>query len=80
MDDSGWYIGPEDQARALGSYEAILVYQLLALRPALMKVLALPVGYLVVCDRNRIEAILNEMSRFGARREVRQDKEGAKIP
>jgi hypothetical protein len=58
--DSGWYIGPADNAPQPSEYEALLVYQLLHQRVSVLKVLALPVGYLVVFDGDEIEAILND--------------------
>jgi hypothetical protein len=58
--DSGWYIGEVDQPQ--NELKAIYSYQLLPLRPALLKVLALPVGYVVVFENDRIEAILNEQN------------------
>lgn len=58
--DSGWYIGPKDSDAASDEYEAVFVYQLLTLRPALLKALALPTGYLAVFEGNEIEAVLND--------------------
>lgn len=58
--DSGWYIGEVDQPQS--ELKAIYSYQLLPLRPALLKVLALPVGYVVVFENDRIEAIVNEQN------------------
>ena len=58
--DSGWYIGEVDQPQE--ELQAVYVYQLLRMRPALLKVLALPAGYVVVVDSSRVEAILNEQN------------------
>jgi hypothetical protein len=55
--DSGWYIGPADGAAAT-DFEAIFVYQLWASRRALLRVLALPPGYLVVFGGDTIEAVV----------------------
>jgi len=58
--DSGWYIGPAEDREAERELEALYVYQLLRVRPALMQVLALPPGYLVVFDGDNLEAVLND--------------------
>jgi len=58
--DSGWYIGEVGQPQ--NELIAIYVYQLLQLRPAIFKVLALPEGYIVVFQNNEIETILNEQN------------------
>ena len=60
--DSGWCI---ESVKNRGSnnandYESYYAYQLLKLRPELIKVLALPCEYLVVFSGNNIKAILNE--------------------
>lgn len=41
-------------------YESLYAYELLQIRPALLKVLALPYHYLAVMDDEQIHAILNE--------------------
>jgi hypothetical protein len=59
--DSGWYI--KSKARNTGnaaeSYEAFYAWQLLALRPSVIGVLALPHDYIVVFDGDEIRAIVN---------------------
>jgi hypothetical protein len=57
--DSGWYIGPVINTDEKPPLEAIYVFELLKHRPDLLQVLALPPGYLVVFDRDKIESILN---------------------
>lgn len=59
-EDSGWYIGPVEDSSGEDEYEAIYLYELLHHRPELMKVTALPVGYLVVFDGDHLEAVVNE--------------------
>ncbi len=62
--DSGWFIGRVVEAQAKEEdYEGIFVYQLLFARPALMQVMAIPPGYMVVFDGNRIESILDPQDR-----------------
>lgn len=64
---SGWCIeavkenedGTFHSVQASG-YESIYAYQLLQMRPALMKILALPYNYLVVFDGDNISEIINE--------------------
>lgn len=58
--DSGWYIGPVDDAVAVDEYEIYYAYQLLEAKIELIKVLALPVGSLVVFRNGELKAILNE--------------------
>jgi hypothetical protein len=57
-DDSGWYIGsPDDHAPPdQGELDAMFVYGLLGVRPALLSVMALPVDYLVIFDGDKIES------------------------
>jgi hypothetical protein len=59
--DSGWYIKSKahDADDAPESYEAFYAYQLLALRPAIIRTLALPHDYIVVFDGDEIKAIVN---------------------
>lgn len=59
--DSGWYVGPVEGRNASCELEleAYYVFQLLKARPSLLKVLALPPGYLVVFSEDRIEAVLD---------------------
>jgi hypothetical protein len=56
--ETGWYIGPRDHEGVLDC-ETLRVYQLLQLRPAVLSVLALPVGYLVAFDGDSIETVLD---------------------
>lgn len=62
--DSGWFIGP-----AVGEpgpddrHEAAFVCRLLALRPAALKLLALPAGYLAVLDGDEVECVLDPRER-----------------
>jgi hypothetical protein len=60
--DSGWFIGPRDLP---GDVECttVRVYELLMLRPALLQVLALPVGYLVAFDGDDVETVLDTHDR-----------------
>ena len=64
--DSGWYIGPADdigEPRDPSQLDAIYVYRLLNVRPALLRVMALPSEYLVVFDRDEIEAVVDPSNR-----------------
>jgi hypothetical protein len=56
--DSGWFIGEVKKPQS--ELAAIYVYQLLKIRPEILKVLALPVGYVVVFRDTAIEAVLND--------------------
>lgn len=58
--DSGWYLGPVEESDDEIELEAIYIYQLVKLRPDLLKALAIPRGYIVVFDKDRIEAILDD--------------------
>ena len=61
--DSGWCIRSAedtDEHDEPSEYEAIYAFQLLKLRPAIIKVLPLPYEYIAVFDGEYIEAILNE--------------------
>jgi hypothetical protein len=60
--DSGWCIESTSSgvtADAADNYEAFYAYRLLILRPALVKVLALPSEYIAVFDGDDIKAILD---------------------
>lgn len=57
--DSGWYIGPINE-EASGELETIYAYELLKIKPAIIQVLALPYDYLVVFEKDKIKAILND--------------------
>jgi hypothetical protein len=58
IDDSGWYIAPADDLAPpdQGDLDAVHVYELLGVRPALLSVMALPVDYLVIFDGDKIES------------------------
>ncbi|MEO8706155.1 MAG: hypothetical protein ABI867_39360 [Kofleriaceae bacterium] len=59
--ESGWYIGRSDaDAEGEVECETLRVYQLLQRRPALLAVMALPVGTLVAFTGDSIEAVLDE--------------------
>jgi hypothetical protein len=60
--DSGWFVGEvegEEMKYTVEELEAIYVYQIFQIRRALMKVLALPPGYMVVFRGDYIEEIFN---------------------
>jgi hypothetical protein len=67
--DSGWYIGSQDQVQEKAQLSSIQAYQLLKLRPELMPVLALPVGYIATFAGERLEAILDDQDNAVWRRE-----------
>lgn len=56
---SGWCISSIEN-RDIDEYETLYAYQLLTIRPELIKVLALPYEYIVVFLGDTIDAILNE--------------------
>ena len=58
--DSGWYIGPVDESIATDELEAYYAYQLLKVRPSIIKMLALPSGYITVIVKDEIKAVLDE--------------------
>lgn len=58
--DSGWYLGPVKKNNENIELEAYYIYQLLNLRPSLLKALAVARGYLVVFEGEEIEAVLDE--------------------
>ncbi|URZ18607.1 immunity protein Imm33 domain-containing protein [Clostridium felsineum] len=58
--DSGWYIGPVDESITNDKLEAYYAYQLLKIRPAIIKTLALPSGYMAVFEKDELKAVLNE--------------------
>jgi hypothetical protein len=59
--DSGWYIGPRagTLAPTQNELEAIVVYELLQQRQALLPVLCLPVGYMVIVDDDQMVDVVN---------------------
>ncbi|WP_127534409.1 immunity protein Imm33 domain-containing protein [Paenibacillus kobensis] len=58
--DSGWYLGPVEDSNEDSELEAYYIYQLLNLRPSLLKALAIPSGHIVVFEKDEIEAVLDE--------------------
>lgn len=61
--DSGWYLGTVDGDYESPEIEAYYIFQLLKIRPSILKALAVPRGYLVVFDKENIEAIVDENDR-----------------
>jgi hypothetical protein len=62
-EDTGWFIGYLDDleaARPPHETQALYVYELLILRPALMQLLALPPGYLAIVNGETIRAVLDK--------------------
>lgn len=67
LGESGWCVESIEHGEdgkfhnvSTNEYESYYVYQLLKLRPSLMKALALPYDYIVVFEGDTINAILNE--------------------
>ena len=61
-EDSGWLIGDVDHPPAQAEVEAadaVPVYRLLALRPFLLRLLALPVGWFIRVSGERIEEVID---------------------
>jgi len=58
--DSGWYIGPVDVSIATDELEAYYAYQLLNIRPSVIRTLALPSGYMAVLEKDELKAVLDE--------------------
>ncbi|WP_061995266.1 hypothetical protein [Clostridium sp. ATCC 25772] len=58
--DSGWYIGPVDETIATDELEAYYAYQLLKIRPSIIKTLALPSGYMAILEKDELKAVLDE--------------------
>jgi hypothetical protein len=64
--DSGWYLGPADdigEPPDASQLDAIHVYRLLNVRPALLRFMALPPEYLVVLDGDEIDAVVDPSNR-----------------
>lgn len=57
---SAWYIGIVEGDEPAEKNEIFFVYDLVQIRPALLKAMTLPSGFLIVFDGNEIEAVLNE--------------------
>ncbi|WP_460271487.1 immunity protein Imm33 domain-containing protein, partial [Clostridium sp. CTA-19] len=53
--DSGWYIGPVDETIATDELEAYYAYQLLKIRPSIIKTLALPSGYMAILEKDELK-------------------------
>lgn len=58
--DSGWYIGHVNDDEDTQELEAFYAYQLLKIRPSIIKVLVLPYEYMVIFEKLEVKAILNE--------------------
>ncbi|MBB6716534.1 immunity protein Imm33 domain-containing protein [Clostridium gasigenes] len=58
--DSGWYIGPVDEANSNGELEAYYAYQIIKIRPSIIQTLVLPSGYMAVFNKDKLEAVLDE--------------------
>ncbi len=65
--DSGWYLGllndDKEVSRTEQDYVSIYTYQLLELKPQLLKLLALPVGCIAVIKNNEIFEIVDSNSK-----------------
>jgi hypothetical protein len=64
--DSGWYVGPADDTGGppdASQLDAIQVYRLLDIRPALLRAMGLPAEYIVVFDGDEIEAVVDPSGR-----------------
>ncbi|OWR29168.1 hypothetical protein CDO73_16020 [Saccharibacillus sp. O23] len=60
---SGWYLGPAEGQVEQEELRKYYVFQLLTLRPGVLKVLALPKGYVAVLQGDEIEAVLDAEDR-----------------
>ncbi len=58
--DSGWYIGAVEGNNQSEELEAFYAFQVIKSRPSIIKVLALPSGYLAVFNGDELEAVVNE--------------------
>lgn len=62
--DSGWYIGPDNKKDegppSADELEAIYAFQLLEIKPHLLNVMLLPVGWVVIWDDLQITGIIND--------------------
>ncbi len=56
---SGWYLGPVEGQVEQEELRKYYVFQLLTLRPGVLKMLALPKGYVAVLDGDEVEAVLD---------------------
>ncbi|NGZ74261.1 immunity protein Imm33 domain-containing protein [Saccharibacillus alkalitolerans] len=60
---SGWYLGPVEGEVAQDELRLYYAFQLFNLRPGVLKVLALPKGYVAVLNGEDIEAVLDPSDR-----------------
>lgn len=58
--DSGWYIGPVDEVNANEELEAYYAYQIIKIRPSIIKVLTLPSRYMAVFNKDKLGAVLSD--------------------
>ncbi|MDO3409627.1 hypothetical protein QWJ34_07615 [Saccharibacillus sp. CPCC 101409] len=56
---SGWYLGPAEGKPEQGELKLYYIFQLLELRPGVLKMLSLPKGYAAVLDGENVEAVLD---------------------
>ncbi|OWA37134.1 hypothetical protein B9G55_03420 [Saccharibacillus sp. O16] len=56
---SGWYLGPTEGQVEQDELRKYYVFQLLKLRPSVLKMLALPKGYVAVLEGDDVEVILD---------------------
>ncbi len=64
--DSGWYIGETSdngKEHTLDDFESHYIFEIFQIRPSIMRVLALPPGYLAVFKEDEIKAILNDKNK-----------------
>ncbi|WP_460271745.1 immunity protein Imm33 domain-containing protein, partial [Clostridium sp. CTA-19] len=54
------YIGPVDETIATDELEAYYAYQLLKIRPSIIKTLALPSGYMAILEKDELKTVLDE--------------------
>ena len=58
--DSGWYIDSVEDSIVEKEYEVYYTYEILKIRLEIMKILVLSIGYLVVLEKDKLKAILND--------------------
>jgi len=60
--DTGWFVGRLEDLKAArpAAVDALRVFEVLRVRPALVHVMALPPGYLVIVRGNKVEALLDK--------------------
>ncbi len=65
-DDSGWFIGYSDNSHDVidvddsENYDSMYIFELFPIRPGLLEMICLPVGYVVVIKDNLLQAVLDE--------------------